>query len=157
MRVKSDVEYLRQIPLFAEVDAAHLQVLAFSTRRRTIKKDSYVFREGKEATAGYVVVEGTVQMLRGPTKSAVPVAEATAGALIGETAMLAGMPYSLSALALSEVVVLRIPRKLLFEVAEEFPDFAFKLTKAVSAKLDGNLKDLNEVQSVLGKAANWSR
>ena len=71
--------------------------------------------------------------------------------------MLAGMPYSLSALALSEVVVLRIPRKLLYEVAEEFPDFAFKLTKAVSAKLDGNLKDLNEVQTVLGKAANWSR
>lgn len=157
MRVKSDVEYLRQIPLFAEADAAHLQVLAFSTRRRTIKKDSYVFREGKEATAGYVVLDGTVQMLRGPTKAAVPVAEATAGALIGETAMLAGMPYSLSALAMSDVEVLRIPRKLLFEVAEEFPDFAFKLTKAVSARLDGNLKDLNEVQSVLGKAASWSR
>ena len=50
--------------------------------------NAYVFREGKEATAGYVVVDGTVQLLRGPTKSAVAVAEATAGALIGETAMI---------------------------------------------------------------------
>ncbi len=156
MRVKTDVEYLRQIPLFAEVDPAHLQVLAFSTSHRKIKKDNYVFREGKEATSGFVVLEGKIEITRGTDDDLVLLAEATSGALIGETSMLAGMPFGVSARAVTDAIVLRIPRKLLFDVAEEFPDFAFKLSRAVSSRLDSSLKDLGGVQDALRAAKSWS-
>ena len=156
MRVKSDVEYLRQIPLFAEVDPAHLQVLAFSTGRRKIKKNNYVFHQGKDATSAFVVLEGKIDILRGIGESERIIAEATSGALIGETSMLAGTPFGMSALAVTDAIVLRIPRKLLFQVAEEFPDFAFKLTKAVSSRLDGNLDELGDVQKALREARSWS-
>ncbi len=157
MRVKSDVEYLRQIPLFAEVDPAHLQVLAFSTGRRKLKQGNYVFREGKEATSGFVILEGKVEISRGTGDEKRIIAEATSGALIGETSMLAGSPFQVSALAITDAIVLRIPRKLLFDVAEEFPDFAFKLTKAVSARLDGNLGELGEIQEALRTARSWTQ
>ncbi len=155
MRVKSDVEYLRQIPLFAEIDPAHLQVLAFSAGRRKIKKDNFVFRQGKDATSAFVILEGKVNILRGTDDAQTVIAEATSGALIGETSMLAGTPFGMSALAVSDTIVLRIPRKLLFQIAEEFPDFAFKLTKAVSSRLDGNLDELGEVQRTLQAARSW--
>ncbi len=156
MRVGSDVECLRRVPLFAEVNPAHLQLLVFSASRRKIKKGDYIFQEGKKATNAFVVLEGKIQLSRGSGEDKILIAEALPGALIGETSMLAGTPFSVSALAISDAIVLQLTRKLLFEVAEEFPDFAFKLTKAVSARLDANLNELDEVKSALCSAPSWS-
>ncbi len=155
MRVKSDVEYLRQIPLFAGVDAAHLQVLSFSTKRRNFASGRLLFKEGETGSAAFMVIEGTVELFTGRRASRRQVAEAGEGALLGETAMVAGAPYSVSAKAESKVVALEITRKIFFAVADEFPGFAAHVMGALNERLEENLDDLKEIQDRLNSAGSW--
>jgi CRP/FNR family cyclic AMP-dependent transcriptional regulator len=156
MRVKSDVEYLRQIPLFAEVDPAHLQVLSFSTQRKKFADGRLLFKEGGKGTAAYMIISGKVDLYTGKRASRHHVAEAAEGALLGETAMVAATPYSLTAKADGKVVALEISRKVFFAVAEEFPGFAAHVMIALNERLEENLEDLKDVQERLNKAGSWS-
>lgn len=155
MRVKSDVEYLRQIPLFANVDDTHLQVLSFSTKRKKVAKGRYLFKEGAKTAAAYLIIEGSVELLQDTEKSKELIAEAEAGAFLGEVAMIAGVPYSLSAKATNSVLALAISRDLFFRVAEEFPGFAERVMRVVNTKLESNLHDLKDVQDLLDRAPSW--
>ncbi|MGI9481341.1 MAG: Crp/Fnr family transcriptional regulator [Hyphomicrobiales bacterium] len=155
MRVKSDVEYLRQIPIFTGVDPSHLQVLSFSTKRKSFPIGRFLFKEGAKGTAAFMIIEGSVELLSGSKKERKVVAEASEGAFLGETAMVAGAPFSLSAKAKSKVVALEISRKLFFEVAEEFPGFAAQVMTALNEKLENNLKDLKDVRQLLDQVGSW--
>ena len=155
MRVKSDVEYLRQIPIFSGVDPSHLQVLSFSTKRKSFPTGRFLLKEGAKGTAAFMIIDGTVELLSGEKKERQLVGEAGEGAFLGETAMVAGAPFSFSAKAKTKVVALEISRKLFFEVAEEFPGFAAQVMTAINDKLEGNLQDLNEIQQLLDRVGSW--
>ncbi|MGI9371433.1 MAG: Crp/Fnr family transcriptional regulator [Hyphomicrobiales bacterium] len=155
MRVKSDVELLRQIPLFGDVEDAHLQVLSFSTKRKKIASGRYVFKEGGKGAAAYLIIEGRVEILTGEKGSRKKITEADEGDFLGETAMVAGVPYSVSAKAETKTTVLEISRKIFFDVAQEFPGFAGHVMKAMNERLEENLDDLKKVQDLLETAGSW--
>ena len=59
MSIKSTVELLRHVPLFAGVDPAHLQVLSFAAVRHVLQKGAVLYRAGDPGASGYLVVSGT--------------------------------------------------------------------------------------------------
>ena len=73
MAVRSDVQLLQKVPLFAGVDVAYLQVLAFSSTAVSIKAGQYLVREDKPVSAAFLLLEGkaeAVQSLGGEEKVA---------------------------------------------------------------------------------------
>ena len=100
MSVRADVETLRNIPIFSECEAVHLQLLAFSAVRQNFAAGDFVIRQGNTGMAAFLVLSGETRLSSietGPLGSAGP------GALLGEVAMIGDRPYSVTATAVEPV------------------------------------------------------
>jgi CRP-like cAMP-binding protein len=75
---------LERIPLFAELERTDLETLAHAMREHHIPASTPVFHQGEEGDRFYLVMQGSV----GIVKDGVPVAKLTAGDFFGETALL---------------------------------------------------------------------
>jgi CRP-like cAMP-binding protein len=155
MSVRSDVELLRQVPLFAEVDPAHLQLLVFSSRRIDIPSGDVVFKKGSSESAGYLVLSGRAEAFEHDRAQA-PLAQLETGALLGELSMIANLPVSLTVRAKTHMRLLKITHELFMRVCSEFPDAGAKVLNALSRKLDTSLKDLRTVQRYFDEAHSFS-
>ena len=96
MRVKADVRVLQQIPLFADSDTGHLQLLSFASKRVELEKGSILFQKGTTGAAAYLVLEGTAEVYDTTEASGDVVATAESGALLGELSMIANVAYGVT-------------------------------------------------------------
>ena len=157
MSVRANAESLRRIPLFADSDPAHLQVLAFASEKIEFPAGAAIIRAGEPGDAAYLVLSGSVDVWEGSEDSRRSIAMAHAGALLGEVGMIAGIPYSINATASSLVVAARISRDLFMRVISEFPDFATSVHDAMARKIDLSMTDLDRVRKLFDGARSFSR
>ena len=155
MSIKSTVELLRHVPLFAGVDPAHLQVLSFAAVRHVLQKGQTLYRAGDPGSSGYLVVSGTAQAAAPGGSEAVAMIER--GAFLGELAMLAKLPHHLTVTAISTLTVNEIGNDLFLKLISEFPEAGTRIVETVSAKLDSSMLMLREVQLLFEKAKSFSR
>ena len=155
MSIKSTVELLRHVPLFAGVDPAHLQVLSFAAVRHVLQKGQTLYRAGDPGTSGYLVVSGTAQATARDSGEVVAMIER--GAFLGELAMLAKLPHHLTVTAISTLTVNEIGNDLFLKLISEFPEAGTRIVETVAAKLDSSMLMLREVQLLFEKAKSFSR
>lgn len=152
MSVRADVETLRNIPIFSECDAVHLQLLAFSAVRQGFAAGEFVIRQGNRATAAFLILNGEVRL---SSTDAGPLGSAGPGALLGEMAMIGERPYSVTATAVETVSAARIDRELFMRVAREFPEFGTAVFGVLSRRLDGVMGDLDAARRQFEKARSF--
>lgn len=143
MSVRADVETLRSIPIFADCDAVHLQLLAFSAVRQNFAAGEFIIRQGNKGTAAFLILDGEARVSStdmGPLGSAGP------GAFLGEMAMIGERPYSVTATAVDGVATARIDRELFMRVAREFPEFGTAVFGVLARRLDGVMDELEETR-----------
>ena len=75
---------------------------------------------------------------------------------LGEVAMIAELPYSLTAIARGPLTAARIDRDLFMRVATEYPEFGAAVFRSLSQKLDGTVADLSGVQEAFNRARSFS-
>ena len=155
MSIKSTVELLRRVPLFAGVDPAHLQVLSFAAVRQVLQKGQVLYRAGDPGASGYLVVSGTAQAVAPGNGEAV--ADIERGAFLAEFAMLAKLPHHLTVTATSTLTVNEIGNDLLLKLIGEFPEAGARIVETFAAKLDSSMLMLREVQLLFEKAQSFSR
>ncbi len=156
MSVNTDVELLQRVPLFAQVDPAHLKVLVFSSQKKRVAAGSYVIKKGSQGNAGYLVISGRGIVRRDNKGNSGAIARVQAGAFVGEMSMIGGTQSSISVQAIDEMVLLKISKKIFFRVCEEFPDVGVKVLAVLSDKLDGSLSGLRGVQDYFDNARKFS-
>lgn len=79
--------------------------------RRTFGSGSILFKEGQEGNEAYLIESGRVEIAkRGRTDRRVPLGVLGRGELVGEMALISGQARIASAVALSDVTVIVIPR-----------------------------------------------
>jgi CRP/FNR family transcriptional regulator, cyclic AMP receptor protein len=153
--IKSTVELLRHVPLFAGVDPTHLQVLSFAAVRHVLQKGQTLYRAGDAGSSGYLVVSGTARATTPGSGEAVAMIER--GAFLGELAMLAKLPHQLTVTATSTLTVNEIGNDLLLKLIGEFPESGARIVETFAAKLDSSMLMLREVQLLFEKAHSFSR
>jgi len=154
MSVRSRVELLRQIPLFSDAADAHLQLLAFAMDRITVPVGKHLIVEGEQRQTAFIIAKGSARIdFPGDDDPAQMVGP---GACIGELSMLADLPYSFSAVAVSELDCLQLTRDLFYRVAEEFPDFAEITLEAITRRVDTTSRDLQNVARLFKQARSFS-
>ena len=146
MSVQDQVSLLRKIELFASVDESHLKVLAFATERVVIRAGEMLIRQGDDAVAAFVIVDGEAEAFIGDQDTTTKFMDVERNVFVGEMAMLSDQNYAASVRATSDVEALRITRELFFRVIDEFPEMAREVMEVVSRRLDGTLDDLNRVR-----------
>lgn len=143
MSVRHTVDLLRQAPLFAHVEAAQLQLIAFSGRPARFAAGECLIRAGEAGDTAFLVLEGRAEAFGADGE---PIATVGPGALVGELQMIARAVPSITVRATTEIEALGIDQALFMRVLDEFPETGAKLLGVLSRKLDGSVKELQAVQ-----------
>jgi CRP-like cAMP-binding protein len=150
--VRADAETLRVLPVFRNCDPVALQILAFSSERVNFDLDDYIVTEKENGAAAYLLMSGTADILRGGKVEG----QVEEGVLIGDTAMIAGLPFSLSARARGPVTAARISREVFLKVAREYPEFGKAVMGALSDKLSATVREFDQVRVLLNRSRAFS-
>ena len=156
MSVRADAETLRQIPIFADCESVHLQLLAFASERQHFAVGEAIISQGEKAKAAFLILSGHADIRQETGKHSQLIATADPGTFLGEVAMIGKMPYSISAIATGSVATARIDHTLFLRVANEYPEFGQTVFNALSRRLDRSIRDFDSVRNQFAKVKSFS-
>ena len=134
-----DFKRLKAVPLFQSLSPARLkQVVSMSTEERYEKGDG-LFRQGEQAEAMWIVLEGWVHLVRSPQpgdgeRGIVLFTITPDEALCGISAIESGM-YNLSAVAGTSCRVVEIPGAVFRDALLQEPGFAYHVLRLCARRL----------------------
>lgn len=155
MSLDDDMALLRRLDIFAEIDPACLQVLAFTAERRTFVAGEVLFNAGEPAMAAYVVIEGEAAMRVIGSDGATQVQRIGRGDLIGETALLSEGVRRSDVQAVTGVEVMSIGRDLFGRLMMEFPEMTAGLARAALQRLAALAEDLRALDVPIDHQRAW--
>jgi CRP/FNR family transcriptional regulator, cyclic AMP receptor protein len=144
MNIRATVNLLKQIPIFANVDEAHLQTLLFSSDELVVPARRSVFEAGDEATSAIMIREGEAVVHDAQSNSVL--ALAGPGAFFGEQSMIAGLPRQVTLVAKSEIEAIVIEQSVFMRLCSEFPEVALQVLDVLSEKLGSTSAELAGIQ-----------
>lgn len=149
MSLKEEVDLLRRIPLFANVERSKLKLLAFTSERVAFEPGQVLFRQGDVADAAYVIIEGETEISIEGLKGPIAVAVIGHDAVVGEVGILCGSPRTATATARQRLVCLRIGKELFLRLINEFPDIAMSIMRDLAHRLEATNKSLRDALTEL--------
>ena len=126
---------LRETALFAGLDDEQLQRLVELGEIVDLAPNDVLIREGEQADALYVVLDGELEVTKQSGSSQIPLALVGPGSLQGEIAALEGGRRLASVRATGTAEVLRIPVGAIRELLAAGPDVALALIRTAVARL----------------------
>src|SRR6516164_7258933 len=136
MTIETDVQSLRQVSMFREIDLARLKLLAFTSDRLSYEKGDVLFHQNEVSDSTYVIVEGKVDVWIAAARDRIKVAELGAGEMVGEMGVLCDKPRSATIEAASHVVALKIEREVFFDMLSQFPQMSVAVMRDLARRLD---------------------
>jgi CRP-like cAMP-binding protein len=135
MSLTEDVEILRDIPLFAKITPAKLKLLAFTSERLEFSAGEVLFHQGDYGDAAYVIVEGAADILVDTDHGPVRIATLGKNDIVGEIAILCGVPRTATVVAQGRLEILRVSKEGFFHLVTQFPQVGVEVMSALAAKL----------------------
>ena len=136
MSINEEVDALRRIPLFSNLEPSKLKLLAFTSERLTYAKGRAIFRQGDMGDAAYIVLEGQADVLIGAADNQRKVATIGKHSIIGEIAVLCDVPRTATVVAVDKLVALKISKDLFLRMVKEFPQMAVEIMRELARRLD---------------------
>jgi CRP-like cAMP-binding protein len=136
MSLKEELELLQRIPFFANVEAAKLKLLAFTSERVAFEPDQILFKQGDPGDAAYIIVEGEAEVLVDTPAGPTLVATFAKNAFFGEMAILCDIPRTATMRAKGRLVTLRISKDLFLRLITEFPTMAVAMMRELAHRLE---------------------
>jgi putative ABC transport system ATP-binding protein len=132
-----EVAMLRGVPLFAELPPARLKLIALSSRRVRFADREILFRRGEAGDSAYLLMEGEVAIVPDAERPDPADAVVRMGrhALLGDIALISNRGRSMSAVAVGEVVALRIDRDVILDVIEQDGRVAMAILRVMVDRL----------------------
>lgn len=144
MSLSEELEVLRNIPMFANVEPVRLKLLAFTSQRLTFEPGQNVFCRGDVGDAAYIIIDGEAEVLVDQEGTEVKVATVGKNELIGEIAILCDVPRTATVRAKSHVTALKIPKDLFFRMVAEFPQMAVEVMCELARRVHRTTTQLGE-------------
>ena len=123
--------FLHKIPLFESFSVDQLWQVAQALEEVSFEAGETVFAEGTPANALYLIVSGEVAAVIGGRE----VARIGKESVLGDVAVLDGMPYAITTTARSAVVAIRIEREKLDDILDANPGAARGVIRVLCRKL----------------------
>jgi CRP/FNR family cyclic AMP-dependent transcriptional regulator len=136
MSIKEEVDVLRRIPLFANVEPSKLKLLAFTSERIAFEAGQLLFKQGDTGDAAYIVIEGEAEVLVNGPAGPIQVAVLGHNAIVGEIAILCDVPRTATIKARERLVCLRISKELFLRLLNEFPQIAIAVVRELAHRIE---------------------
>ena len=126
---------LREIPIFADLSPEDLKYVAEIAHEEWYPQNTDIFHQGDDGRMMFVIVDGTVQVIRNMDGRDQVLAERGPGDFVGEMAIIESAPRSATLHAQSEVRVLAIDDETFKGILRERPDVSFAVLRSISRRL----------------------
>jgi CRP/FNR family cyclic AMP-dependent transcriptional regulator len=136
MSLAEEVELLRSIPIFQNIEPAKLKLLAFTSERITFAEKQVLCKQGDMGDAAYVIVAGDADVVIDTPNGPLTVAQVGKNAFIGEIAILCDVPRTATIIATSNLETLKITKDLFFRLVMEFPTMAVEVMRELAGRLE---------------------
>ncbi len=145
MGVRSAVDLLKQLPLFAGVNDAHLQTLVFSSDELIVPAGRTVFEAGDPSTNALIIRQGEGVVI--DPQSGGVLALAGPGSMFGEQSLIAGLPRQVTLNAKTEIEAIVIEQSVFLRLCSEFPEIGIQVLDVLNRQLETCSNELSQVQS----------
>jgi CRP-like cAMP-binding protein len=152
MSIEDDIEFFERVPTLALLGREALRILAIGAANRSLDGGDVLCRQGEAVDAAYVVQEGSFRLTRAGESEAMS-RTATAGAIIGEIALLVDSQSAFTATAREPSTVIRIPRTLFVRMLEGYPEAAARLRDSLLAQTEQTAREMRGMRGKLGGSA----
>ena len=144
MSLDEEVDVLRRIPLFGNIEPAKLKLLAFTSERLTYDRGQTLFRQGDMGDAAYIILEGEADVVVSmPPGDPRKVAGLGRHDIIGEIAVLCDVPRTATVIAGSRLVTLKISKENFIRMITEFPQMAVEILRELARRLEKTTQQLH--------------
>ncbi len=147
MSLNEEVEILRNIPMFANVEPSKLKLLAFTSERHAWAAGDCLFRQGDTGESAYIIVEGEADVIIDTDDGPLTVAHFGRNALVGEIAILADVPRTATVKATTRLDAMVISRELFFRLVMEFPQIAIEIMRELARRLEATNARIRELSA----------
>ena len=151
-------QFLRGQPLFADVDGAALQRLATACRLVNFARGQPVLWAGRPCDAFFYVVRGQVRLYMAAPNGNEKVIELVGpGHSFAEALVFLERPCPIHAQALSDALLLQVPRQAVLAELQQDTGFALRMLSGMSRRLHGLVQDLQagSLQSGLQRVVGY--
>ena len=153
MDLQEDVDLLRNIPLFRNIDSAKLKLLAFTSERLTFQPGDNLFLQGDFGDAAYIIVEGDAAVLiNTPDGDELQVAAVKQNDWVGEIAILCDVPRTATVRANTRLVTLKISKDIFFQLITQFPQMSVEVMRELASRLEKTNRQLQDIAGQLKEA-----
>ena len=136
MTLETEVQSLRQVPMFRDIDPARLKLLAFTSERVNFAEGQKFFQQGDAADAAYVILQGKADVAIDSAGGEIKVAELGQNAIVGEMGILSDSPRSATIIAAAPTTALRIDKRVFMELRTQFPQMSIAVMREIATRLD---------------------
>lgn len=141
--VQRCIQFLRNLPLFQEIQSSDLDTLAKSVRLVHVVRKETLFKSGDACDGFHVLIYGRVKLslvsARGLDK---PLQFVESGGSFGDITMLLERPYYLSAQALEDCLLVYVPRDAILQLIEHDSRFALRMLGSLSMRMRNMVDDI---------------
>lgn len=141
-------EFLRNVPLFAEMSEADLDRLCELAREVRLAAGETLFEEGSQGDAAYVIEEGELEILKKDGGKNVLLAVRQRGDVIGEMSLLEDAPRMASARARGDVLVVSVAADAFENVLQSSAGAARAMLHTVVARWRGTEARLRQSEKM---------
>jgi HEAT repeat protein len=126
---------LREIPIFADLSAEDLELVANIAREEWYPQNTEIFHQGEAGHVMFVLVEGRLHVVRTVNGAEQVIAERGPGDFVGEMAVIESAPRLATLRTQSDVRVLAIDGETFKGILRERPDVSFAVLRNISRRL----------------------
>ena len=135
MSLESDIGCLRCLPLFQEMPASRLKLVALMGERLQFEPGAVLISPQERLDGVYVIMEGEVEISHlgenGDERRFIK----DTGSITGDVSLLSDKPFIATVSAKSQVLALRIPKDLFFELLNTVPEFSLAVCRDLAGRV----------------------
>ena len=146
---RSAYQYIKESDFFIDFGDDEIEVLSRWTRAYSADTGCVVLNEGDKSNCLCIIIKGEINIFKKLPDEHLKIAEAVAGESIGEMGIIDGEPFSASAIASKDSIVLLISREDFEDIVKQHITLGnkllWKLAKILTTRLRHTTKRLAEL------------
>lgn len=135
MSLETDIGCLRCMPLFQDMPASRLKLVALMGERLQFEPGDILISPQEKLAGVYVIMEGAVEISQPREDGEERRFVKDTGSITGDVALLSGKPFIATVSAKSQVLALRIPKDLFFELLQTVPEFSLAVCRDLADRV----------------------
>ncbi|MFN0263389.1 cyclic nucleotide-binding domain-containing protein [Tepidamorphus sp. 3E244] len=147
--ISDEVDLLRRVPLFSQIDTTKLKLLALASERLRYAPGQNIMRQGDAGDAAFVIINGTADVVIEMGDEEQVVAQLGRNDIVGEIAILCDVPRTATVRAAGDLDVLKITKDRFIRLLSDFPAVSVGVMRVLADRLARTTQELYSAQAEL--------